>query len=206
MIKKEYLNISNILTFSRIVCGFIFLFLFLYVKTASPDPFTSIIIESISIIVFVYAIISDGLDGYYARKINQVTNFGKHFDPLADSIFFIIVFFTFWMIRLMPIYFFILIFLREAFMHLYLRPHVRNKGSILPASIFGKVKTTFQSIFSLIILTSLIFNDILLLLKINLPLVNRIIGIGSYIFFLIIVILSLLSLLFYILDIRKNIG
>ena len=204
MFKKEYINIANILTLSRVVCGIIFLFLFLYEKLYNPDPFIAIILESISLLIFIYAIISDGLDGYYARKIGHVTDFGKHFDPLSDSIFFIIVFFTFWVIKLMPIYFFLVILFRETFMHAFLRPYVRSKGSTLPASIFGKIKTIFQSVFSLIILSALIFKNLLLVLNVNWEAITPAISIGSYVFFAIIVLLSVLSLLIYIIDIRKN--
>jgi CDP-diacylglycerol---glycerol-3-phosphate 3-phosphatidyltransferase len=206
MIKKEYINIANILTFSRIICGILFLSLFLYVRNENPEPLVSLVIESISFLIFVIAIITDGLDGYYARKINQVTDFGKHFDPLSDSIFFIIIFFTFWIINLMPLYFFLMIFFRETFMHFYLRPYVRKKGSILPASIFGKIKTIFQSIFSLIILFGLILRNFLLIIKIDYPVFMEIIIIVSYVFFAVIVFLSLVSLLLYIIDIRKNLS
>lgn len=204
MFKKEYINIANILTLSRIVCGFIFLFLFLYVKFLNPSPIKALVIEIISFLIFIFAIITDGLDGYYARKINQVTDFGKHFDPLSDSIFFIIVFFTFWIIKLMPIYLLAIIILREGFMHLFLRPYVKKKGSILPASIFGKIKTVFQCVLSLIILFALIVKEFLIILKINLEILNKSIIVGSLIFFIIITILSIWSLILYLINIIKN--
>jgi CDP-diacylglycerol--glycerol-3-phosphate 3-phosphatidyltransferase len=38
-------------------------------------------------LILVVAAISDGLDGYFARKFNQVSDFGKVIDPIADKIF-----------------------------------------------------------------------------------------------------------------------
>jgi CDP-diacylglycerol---glycerol-3-phosphate 3-phosphatidyltransferase len=203
MIKKEYINLANMLTLSRMVCGFIFLALFLVVQDTGISHFDSLIIQIISFLIFTFAIVSDGLDGYFARKNNQVSDFGKHFDPLSDSIFFIIVFFTFTIIKLMPWYFLLLIVLREGFMHIFLRPYVMRKGFTLPASIFGKVKTVFQCTFSFIILAALMFKEIIGIFNINIVNLYKIIEITSYFFFLIIVILSLTSLISYLLNLKN---
>ena len=40
-----------------------------------------------AIVLFVLAAATDGIDGHIARKYNQVTDFGKFIDPLADKIF-----------------------------------------------------------------------------------------------------------------------
>jgi CDP-diacylglycerol---glycerol-3-phosphate 3-phosphatidyltransferase len=203
MLKKEYINIANILTFSRIVCGVLFLILFLNIQNLKSDHILSLILQIVSFLVFTYAIVSDGLDGYFARRNSIVSDFGKHFDPLSDSIFFIIVFFTFLVIGLMPWYLFVLIVLREGFMTIFLRPYVKSKGSILPASIFGKIKTVFQCIFSFIILTALIFKEILDIFSIKISFLMFSIQICSLIFFSIIVFLSISSLFIYIFNLKN---
>ncbi len=206
--KKNLLNIANILSFSRIFFGLIFLLLFYLYKFTYQSDTTILVIKIISLLVFIIAIITDGLDGYIARKKGKVTEFGKHFDPLTDSIFFIIVFFTFVMIKLLPWYFFILILFRELFMHIFLRPYFSSKGLSLPANIFGKIKTVIQAVFSISILTFLILKQILFIF-INsnqkiIEIYNYSLDIFAYIAFAIITFFSLLSLIIYIFK-SKNI-
>lgn len=207
MIKKEYINIANLLTFSRILLGVFFFFLFFFILKNEKNTISNLILKFITILIFVLAIITDGLDGYFARKNKEITDFGKHFDPLADSIFFIIVFFSFVYIKIMPIYFFLIVLFRELFMHIFLRPFTKKKGFSLPANIYGKIKTVFQSIFSITILSFIFFIDILKIIISNsniLSSINKAFHIICYIFFLIIAILSILSLIIYIFQIRNK--
>ena len=205
---NKHINLANILSFSRIIFGIIFFILFLYTKINNISISSLLIIDTISLIIFIIAIITDGLDGYFARKKDKVTDFGKHFDPLSDSIFFIIVFLTFLILGLLKWYFFVLIFLREAFMHILLRPYLKSKGKSLPANIYGKIKTILQATFSIIILSFMIFQNILGLFMLDnkiLSMVNYIIYILAFIFFAIITFISITSLLIYIIQSRSDI-
>ena len=200
--KKNLFNIANILSLSRIFFGIAFLLLFILYKYLNLSP------SILSLLVFIMAIITDGLDGYFARKNNKITDLGKHLDPLTDSIFFIIVFFTFYLLRLLPIYFFILIFLRELFMHVFLRPFLKSKGQSLPANTFGKMKTVVQSVVSITVLTFLILKQLLIIL-INLneniiKIYDFYLNITAYVFFAITTFLSLLSLSIYLFQSKKN--
>ena len=72
--KQNWLNISNFLSFIRIL--FVFPTVYFY----------SIHRNDIVLILAFFAILSDYLDGYFARKLNQITDLGKILDPLADKI------------------------------------------------------------------------------------------------------------------------
>lgn len=205
----KYINIANILTLSRILLGFLFLFLFIFIQNLNQQKILLILIlQILSFFVVIIASITDGLDGYFARKKNEVTDFGKHFDPLSDSIFFIIVFIAFFYLGFMPWYFLLLIILRESFMHLFLRPFFKIKKSSLPANIYGKLKTVFQVIFILIITLAIIVFNFLKFISKEHNIIknfltfsnkyNKILHISSYILFLIIVCLSLFSITIYI--------
>ena len=198
--KINFFNIANILTLSRIVLGVVFFILFLILKILKSElNYDSEMFLLITLfLVFVVAIITDALDGFFARKLNIVTNFGKHFDPLADSIFFIFVFFSFMIMGIMEWYFFLIIFLREFIMHIFLRPYMKKKGFYLPANIIGKIKTFLQCIFSFIIILFIIIKRILISKNIDISLYNKIISINSFVFFIIIVFLSLFSFFIYL--------
>ncbi|RUO44102.1 CDP-diacylglycerol--glycerol-3-phosphate 3-phosphatidyltransferase [Aliidiomarina taiwanensis] len=70
-------NIPNLLTSFRILLIPVFL-VFFYL----PVPYA----HFAAACIFVFAAITDGLDGYMARKLNQHTKFGAFLDPVADKI------------------------------------------------------------------------------------------------------------------------
>ncbi len=201
--KDNFFNIANILTLSRIVLGFVFFALFIFLKSSKLDYKNEMVLLIALFFIFVIAIVTDALDGFSARKLGIVTDFGKHFDPLADSIFFILVFFTFVMVGIMPIYLFLIIFIREFIMHLFLRPYVKRKGFYLPANIIGKIKTFLQCMFSLTIILFLIARRVLIHKEIDISIYDSVFSINSLIFFIIITFFSLFSFFVYLLDIRK---
>ena len=78
------MNLPNKLTIFRIILVPIMVIIpFLGITgTISGIPISWIIID----LIFILASITDKLDGYLARKNNQITTFGKFLDPLADKI------------------------------------------------------------------------------------------------------------------------
>ena len=71
------MNLPNLVTFSRLL-GVPFLLYGLY------DP--SVQSRWICVAIFVVAAATDWLDGYLARKLNQITDLGKFLDPLVDKL------------------------------------------------------------------------------------------------------------------------
>lgn len=70
-------TLPNLLTSFRILLIPVFLVLF-YLPIEHATFYATL--------VFVFAAITDGLDGYLARKLNQHTKFGEFLDPVADKI------------------------------------------------------------------------------------------------------------------------
>ncbi|NLD02676.1 MAG: CDP-alcohol phosphatidyltransferase family protein, partial [Clostridiales bacterium] len=72
--------------------------------------------ETAALIVFVTASITDLLDGYIARHFNQVTDWGKLFDPLADKLMVVSVMMTLVLKGAVPLIILIIIGIKEIIM------------------------------------------------------------------------------------------
>ena len=96
-------------------------------------------------VVFVAAAITDAVDGHLARKNNQITDFGKFLDPLADKVLVVTALSCCLQQQKVNIVCFLLIVGRE-FKVSALRLVVANKGTVVPASFAGKLKTAFTMI------------------------------------------------------------
>jgi len=96
-------------------------------------------------ILFVAAALTDHYDGKLARKNNQVTNFGKFLDPLADKILVVSALVCFVDLRLAASWCVILIIARE-FMVTSIRLVAVDSGVVIAANRWGKTKTVSQII------------------------------------------------------------
>ena len=90
--------------------------------------------------VFIIASLSDYADGFIARKYNQVTDFGKFLDPLADKLLVIAVMTIFCEWELMPSGVLMIVLTRE-FAVTGLRLVAVGNGTVIAAGWSGKVKT-----------------------------------------------------------------
>lgn len=102
-------------------------------------------------IVFIVACATDALDGYIARSRNQITNFGKLIDPLADKLLVITALLLFLESGVVPLWTVIVILSRE-FIVTGLRTIAVSEGVVIAASIWGKYKTVFQMVAIILIL------------------------------------------------------
>lgn len=96
-----YLNIPNIITLFRIFI------IPLYIYELMRDNYI------FAISLFVLGSISDLLDGFLARKLNQITSLGKFLDPLADKLFFLFSLSIMSYKKLVPLWFFGILLLRD---------------------------------------------------------------------------------------------
>lgn len=97
-------------------------------------------------LLFVIGAITDKLDGYLARKNNQVTNFGKFLDPIADKVLVISALIILVGEQKLPTWIPIIIILREFAVSGYRLIAVQQNGKVIAANIWGKLKTVTQMV------------------------------------------------------------
>jgi CDP-diacylglycerol--glycerol-3-phosphate 3-phosphatidyltransferase len=90
--------------------------------------------------VFVVSELSDMLDGQLARRLHQGSDFGKLFDPFADTLTQLTCFLCFVIDGILPAIFYLLILYRE-YSVLFIRNLMLKEGVVMGARIMGKVKT-----------------------------------------------------------------
>lgn len=137
------MNLANKLTMLRMFLVPVFL-IFISVKGI---PYGSIV----ATLVFIIASITDQLDGYIARSRNQVTNFGKFMDPLADKLLVTAALVALVGLKLTPAWAVVIILARE-FAVSGLRTLAASGGVVIAASWWGKIKTVTQIIAILLLL------------------------------------------------------
>ena len=101
--------------------------------------------------VFIIASLSDYVDGYIARKYQQVTDFGKFLDPLADKLLVCSAMICLIDTNELPSWIVIIIIARE-FIISGFRLVAADNGIVIAASIWGKIKTITQMVMIIFIL------------------------------------------------------
>ncbi|MFC4077908.1 CDP-diacylglycerol--glycerol-3-phosphate 3-phosphatidyltransferase [Salinithrix halophila] len=110
--------------------------------------------EIIATLVFILAAVTDGLDGYIARKRKLVTNLGKFLDPLADKLLISAALISLVEMQRVDAWVAIVIISRE-FAVTGLRLVAAAEGQVIAASPLGKLKTIVQ----IITLSALMLNN-----------------------------------------------
>ena len=134
------MNAPNILTILRVLLIPVFIILLM------NDYYY------ISGIIFIFASLTDALDGYLARKYNLVTNFGKLMDPLADKLLVVSALICLTVLGDIA-YWMVIVILAREFTITGLRSVAASAGVVIAADWSGKIKTIAQMVaISLILL------------------------------------------------------
>jgi len=122
----------------------------------------------IALAVFIIAALTDLADGLIARKHNQITDFGKFMDPLADKILTFAAMLWFVEVGMMPAWLVLIVIVRE-FMVTGMRLVAAAKGNVIAATMSGKVKTVVTIVCLIIMFFAEDLEAILAYLGLQLP-------------------------------------
>ena len=136
------MNLPNKLTVLRIV---LVLAMLVIAYVPIPGEFLHIATTMwILNIIFIAASITDKLDGSLARKNNQITDFGKFLDPIADKMLVLTAMLILVEKGLLPAWIPVVTLLREFMVSGYRMLSAGKAGKVIAANYWGKLKTVTQ--------------------------------------------------------------
>ncbi|MBE6849363.1 MAG: CDP-diacylglycerol--glycerol-3-phosphate 3-phosphatidyltransferase [Ruminococcus sp.] len=152
------MNLPNKLTLLRILLVPVYL-LCMYLQVI-PCRY------ALALLVFILASVTDALDGHIARKHNLITTFGKFADPLADKVLVLAALAALSDVGNSPVNGIVVtIVATREFMVSGLRLVTAEKGIVVAAGIWGKLKTAFTMV-------TIIAIQLWLMLQVDFGLVN----------------------------------
>lgn len=156
------MNLANRLTMLRIILVPVFLF-FIAIKVKYGIYFATAI--------FIVAALTDTLDGYVARKRNQITKFGKFMDPLADKLIVTAALVSLVELKQLSSWVVMIIIARE-FAITGLRAVAAGEGVIIAASKWGKAKTVTQIIAIIAALMEIKYSMVLIVIALIITIIS----------------------------------
>jgi len=180
--KKSIYNFANFLSISRMLMAAPLIYCF-----ENFDVNDDYILYSILIII--YIVLSDMLDGYFARLSNCITDFGKIIDPIADKSCFLVV-----LIYLIDkehmifssfnlfLFFYILLFIRDMILVSISLYNILVKNHVSQANFSGKLFIFLSSIMIILFIyeINLIIAYIFYLLSISIMIYSTFVYIKEY--------------------------
>lgn len=151
------MNLPNKLTLLRIILLFPLIILVILYSILIKQGYIEYglagrILLALMLLIFVGAMITDYFDGKIARKNNQITSFGKLWDPLADKLITSTLFISLCAFGFIPIWIIVIFIARDIVVDGFRIVMTQNNVGV-EASKWGKLKTVFQTVAIALVLT-----------------------------------------------------
>lgn len=146
--KKEIYTKSNLLSTFRLLLSIPLFFMVYQINNSQSMRY-------FTLCLMVITAITDILDGYLARKFNEITEIGKIIDPLADKVVIGIVVLQLFRIDEIPAYYLLIIIGRDLLILCGGIIVSKKIGKVLPSNIIGKITVISVALFVLIIVAGL---------------------------------------------------
>jgi CDP-diacylglycerol--glycerol-3-phosphate 3-phosphatidyltransferase len=138
MKKSDIYTFSNFLSLLRI---FLAIPIYIYISKSETEILLAIIL---------FAIITDILDGFFARKFNEITELGKILDPFADKVCTTTAFIALTIFQEFPLWITAVIIIRDIFILVGSFFIFRKAKQITPSNIPGKITVFLISLLAII--------------------------------------------------------
>ena len=145
--KNKILTVSNALSFFRLLLVFP---LWLCLNNFQDETY-----RLIAFILCIIAAITDYLDGYVARKRNEITEVGKIIDPLADKILVAVLTIKLYLIGELSSYFLLIILLRDVLIFIGGILISLKLKKVLPSNLLGKITVTLLGFVFLLLIAGM---------------------------------------------------
>lgn len=141
--KKEIYTFSNLLSFLRLLMAVPF---WILIGSINQPGMRSVIA-----VLAIIGAITDWMDGYIARKRNEVTEVGKIIDPLADKITIGAIIIRLFMVGEIPAYYFYMIVGRDLLIFIGGIFISKKIGRVLPSNLLGKITVSVIGVIILLV-------------------------------------------------------
>ena len=177
----DNLSLPNILSLFRIFC--VPLIAFCVIRYHAYNHY-----RYVALFTVFCAGVSDLLDGYFARKRNEITRMGIYLDSIADKLLIISVFIllsldSLWPEPRFPVWLLIIVVAKEVVITVGALGITCSTGKTLKPSIFGKISTTMQICVIVIVLLGNIIPVEIVITSFWLVAISTCISIAHYIYF-----------------------
>ena len=137
-VTRELFTLSNAVSATRLFVAFPVIWL-TEANGGAPTTMVTILIG--------YAIFSDFLDGFLARKTNHVSELGKILDPVADKLLALVLFlYTFWLGRI-PVWFLTIAIFRDLLIITGSAMIRKRTGKVAMAMMSGKISVNILAVY-----------------------------------------------------------
>ncbi|MFT7463122.1 MAG: CDP-diacylglycerol--glycerol-3-phosphate 3-phosphatidyltransferase [Pseudohongiellaceae bacterium] len=140
------MNLPNKITMSRFFVAILLFGFLVWTNTCSGPEWW---IPALAATVFLLAVVTDALDGYYARKLGQQSDFGRIADPVVDKIIvcgaFVFLISVDWARVYIGVWMAVVMIGRE-FLVSGLRGYIESRGVAFPSRWDGKLKMVMQCV------------------------------------------------------------
>lgn len=137
------MNIPNILSLIRLALVPAFVAVFF---TDTPNAY------QYAGMIFIFASITDALDGYIARRFNMITRLGRILDPLADKLMTAAAIVCITIAGIVPVWIIIVFVAKEILMGIGALLMYKKTDDVLPSNLMGKIATVTFFVFCVLLM------------------------------------------------------